>query len=46
MQKNIIFNKNFLNENGISVDQVNATNIIVEQVNQTGNLDTVFQGLC
>ena len=39
MQKNIIFNKNFLNENGISVDQVNATNIIVEQVNQTGNLD-------
>ena len=38
MKKNIIFDKSFLNQNGISVDQVNATNIIVEQVSQTGDL--------
>ena len=39
MQKNIIFNKNFQNQNGIDVNQVNATNIMVEQINQTGDLD-------
>ena len=39
MKKNIIFDKNVQQQNGIDVTSVNATNIIVETVNQTGNLD-------
>ena len=39
MKKNIIFDKNVQLQNGIDVNQVNATNIIVEQINQTGDLD-------
>ena len=38
MKKNIIFDKNFLNENGVNVNSINATNIIVETVTQTGDL--------
>ena len=38
MKKNIIFDKNFLNENGVNVSSINATNIIVETVTQTGDL--------
>ena len=39
MKKNIIFDKNVQQQNGIDVTSVNATNIIVETVSQTGNLD-------
>ena len=38
MKKNIIFDKNVQQQNGIDVNQVNATNIIVETVSQTGDL--------
>ena len=38
MKKNIIFDKNFVNQNGIDVTSVNATNIVVETVSQTGDL--------
>ena len=38
MKKNIIFDKNFLNENGLNVSTINSTNIIVETVTQTGDL--------
>ena len=39
MKKNIIFDKNVQQQNGIDVTSVNAINIIVETVSQTGNLD-------
>ena len=39
MKKNIIFDKNVQQQNGIDVTTLNATNIIVETVSQTGNLD-------
>ena len=38
MKKNIIFDKNVQQQNGIDVNQVNATNIIVETISQTGDL--------
>ena len=38
MKKNIIFDKNFLNENGVNVNTINSQTITVETVNQTGDL--------
>lgn len=38
MKKNIIFDKNYQNQNGVNVNSVTATNIVVQQVNQTGDL--------
>ena len=38
MKKNIIFDKNVQQQNGIDVNQVNATNIIVQTISQTGDL--------
>ena len=39
MQKNIIFNKNFQNQNGVNVNIVTATEVITETISQSGNLD-------
>ena len=39
MQKNIIFNKNFQNQNGVNVNLVTATEVISETISQSGNLD-------
>ena len=39
MQKNIIFNKNFQNQNGVNINVVSATEIVTETINQSGNLD-------
>ena len=38
MKKNIIFDKNLQLQNGIDVNSINATNIVVETVSQTGDL--------
>ena len=38
MKKNIIFDKNLQLQNGIDVNSVNATNIVVQTVSQTGDL--------
>ena len=39
MQKNIIFNKNFQNQNGVNVNIVQATEVISENISQSGNLE-------
>lgn len=39
MQKNIIFNKNFQNQNGVNINVVSATEIVTETISQSGNLD-------
>ena len=38
MKKNIIFDKNLQLQNGIDVNSIKATNIVVETVSQTGDL--------
>ena len=39
MQKNITFNKNFQNQNGVAVNVVSAKEVISQTISQSGNLD-------